>query len=65
MSQLDFVIPTKLDDLCTYGTDRYTVSTDFSEEEVTQQAPGLYEKLLQNDCGFILEEFDVFFGVIK
>ena len=65
MSQVDFIIPTKLEDLCCYSNDRYVVNADFTPEEVIQKVPDLYNKLVENGSSFILDEFDVFYGVLK
>ena len=79
----NFVIPQKLEDLCTYSKERYVVGTDYSSTEVQEKIPGEFHLIMMftfndsfpdaaiyrssNERGpaLILEDFDVFYGVLK
>lgn len=40
MADVAFIIPQKLEDLCTYTNERYVVSTDYSAAEVNDRIAG-------------------------
>lgn len=47
---LNFVIPTKLEDLCAYDNTRYVIETDYNAKEVAT----LIEGMMKNDFMLIL-----------
>ena len=62
---LNFIIPLKFEDLSAFDSDRYCVEYTYSEQEVNDKLPSCVNNLSQRGCDFILEDFDVFYGVIS
>lgn len=44
MADVAFIIPQKLEDLCTYSNERYVVRTDYTGSEVKDMISGKQEK---------------------